>query len=51
MLTDTMRDLLRSANDEAFEDGMTSRFSDALRDIVREYGVAAIGPLGEAIRL
>ena len=50
MLADVLRELFHSANDEVFEDGMTSRFSDALRGIVREHGVEAIGPIGTAIR-
>lgn len=49
-LADELRELFRSANDEVFEDGMTSRFSDALHRIIREHGVEAIGMIGTAIR-
>ena len=50
MLADVLHELFRNANDEVFEDGMTSRFSDALRDIVQERGVEAIRQIGAAIR-
>lgn len=50
MLADVLRELFHSAKDEMFEDGMTSRFSDALRGIVREHDVEAIGQIGMAIR-
>lgn len=50
MPTDMLRELFRNANDEVFEDGMTSRFSDALHRIVQEHGVEAVKQLGVAIR-
>ena len=50
MLADTLHELFHDANEEIFEDGMTSRFSDALRNIVREHGVEAIEHIGAAIR-
>lgn len=50
ILTNTLNELFHSANNEVFEDGMTSRFSDALRGFVRKHGGAAIEQLGVAIR-
>lgn len=50
ILANTLNELFRSANDEVFEDGMTSRFSDALRGFVRKHGGAAIKQLGVTIR-
>lgn len=50
MLAGRLHELFLSANNEVFEDGMTSRFSDELRRIVREHGITAVKQIGAAIR-
>ena len=42
VLADVLRELLRSANYEVFEDGMDGDFSNSLNRIIRDRGVAAV---------
>ena len=49
MLADTLHKLFRSANDEVFEDGMDSRFSNSLIRIIRTHGIAAVDALDKMI--
>lgn len=48
-LADILRESLCNANDEIFEDGMTSHFSDALHRIVQKHGDEAVELLGAVI--
>ena len=48
-LASRLRKLFHDANDEVFEDGMTSHFSNELHDTIREYGIGAIDQLEEII--
>lgn len=38
-VADMLHELFRNANDEMFEDGMTSHFSDTLHHIIQEHGM------------
>lgn len=50
MLVNRLRELFHNANDEVFEDGMTSRFSHELHDVILKCGVAAIYQLRDIVR-
>lgn len=45
MLADMLHKLFRSANDEVFEDGMDSHFSNSLNRIIRTHGIAVVSAL------
>ena len=49
MLADMLHDLFHNANDEVFEDGMISHFSDELHHIVQKHGDRAVERLGAVI--
>ena len=48
-VTDTLHRLFRRANDEVFEDGMDSRFSNGLIHVIRTHGTEAVGALERLI--
>ena len=47
VMANKLRDLFHNANDEVFQDGMSSHFSIKLREIVFEYGIGAIDQIRE----